>query len=215
MTRVLSTVGWVVMLLLAGLVTFMASRYFWLGPEIASPPPLLEVVMQRQTIFLLHIGGGLIALFVGAWNFLERSRERFINLHRWLGRVYLVSVLVSSIAGFALSFTAQGGLPARIGFGMLAVLWLGTAVFAYVRIRAFDIESHRRWMIRNYSLTFAAVTLRLWIPILMIAGNDFPSTYMTVAWLSWVPNLIVAELIANRVAKKVIRVELNSDALTE
>jgi hypothetical protein len=63
------------------------------------------------------------------------------------------------------------------------------------------VESHRRWMIRNYSLTFAAVTLRLWIPILMVAGNDFPSTYTTVAWLAWVPNLIVAELIASRVVR--------------
>lgn len=187
------------MMLLAGLVAFTAARYFWLSPDIAAPPPLFEMVAQRHTIFLFHIGGGLIALFIGAWNFLERSRERFLNLHRWFGRIYLISVLASSLAGFSLSFTAQGGLTARIGFGMLAVLWLMTAIFAYIRIRAFDIESHRRWMIRNYALTFAAVTLRLWLPFLMATGNDFTSAYATVAWLAWVPNLIVAELIASRV----------------
>lgn len=201
MTRVLENIGWVVMMLLAAFVAFVATRYFWLGPELAAPPPLLEMVVQRQTLFLFHIGGGLIALFVGAWNFLERSRNRFLNLHRWLGRIYLVSVLAGGIAGFFLSFTASSGLTARIGFGMLAVLWLATAIFAYLRIRAYDIESHRRWMIRNYALTFAAVTLRLWLPFLMATGNDFPSAYATVAWLSWVPNLLIAEFIASRVVR--------------
>jgi uncharacterized membrane protein len=190
------------MAMLAVLVTVLAAPYFWLSPESAAPPPLLEMVIQRHTLFLFHIGGGMIALVVGAWNFLEGSRERFLNLHRWLGRLYIVSVFTSGLAGFALSFTAQGGLTARIGFGMLAFLWVATAVLAYVRIRAHDIESHRRWMIRNYSLTFAAVTLRLWIPTLMIAGNDFSVVYPTVAWLAWVPNLLVAEIIANRMIPK-------------
>jgi hypothetical protein len=85
---------------------------------------------------------------------------------------------------------------------MLAFLWVATAALAYVRIRAYDIESHRRWMIRNYSLTFAAVTLRLWIPFLMIAGYDFSVVYPTVAWLAWVPNLIIAEIIANKIIPK-------------
>lgn len=198
MTRVLSNVGWILMTLLAVLVAVTATRYFWLSANVAAPPPLLEMVLHRHTLFLFHIGGGAIALLVGAWNFLKRSRERFLILHRWLGRIYLVSVLSGGIAGLALSFTAVGGLSGRIGFGMLAVLWLITAAFAYIRIRNYDIESHRRWMIRNYALTFAAVTLRLWLPILIGSGHDFPEAYTTVAWLSWVPNLIVAEIIASR-----------------
>ena len=202
MTRVLGNIGWLIMAMLAVLVTVLAAPYLWLSPESAAPPPLLETVIQRHTIFLFHIGGGMIALVVGAWNFLERSRERFLNLHRWLGRLYILSVLTAGLAGFSLSFTAQGGLTARVGFGMLAVLWITTAALAYLRIRAHDIESHRRWMIRNYSLTFAAVTLRLWLPFFMIAGYDFSTAYPTVAWLAWVPNLLVAEIIANRIVPK-------------
>jgi hypothetical protein len=68
------------------------------------------------------------------------------------------------------------------------------------------IEEHRHWMMRNFSLTFAAVTLRLWIPILIVAqlpsGIDaevaFNQAYQTVPWLSWVPNLIVAEMLIQR-----------------
>ena len=84
MTRVLGNIGWLIMAMLAVLVTVLAAPYFWLSPASAAPPPLLEAVMQRHTLFLFHIGGGMIALVVGAWNFLERSRERFLNLHRWL-----------------------------------------------------------------------------------------------------------------------------------
>ena len=53
---------------------------------------------------------------------------------------------------------------------------------------------HERWMIRSFSLTFAAVTLRLYIPIGMIAGFPFNQAYVAIAWLCWVPNLMAAEL---------------------
>ena len=198
MTRAINLAGWLLMTLGALLIAVMSSRYFLLSAELAAPPPLLPVVTGRSVIFLLHVAGGIIALAAGAWNFLQWSRERYLNLHRWLGRIYLVSVLVGGVAGLALAATAQGGLAGKFGFGMLAVLWIVTAIFAYRRIRQFDIESHRRWMIRNYALTFAAVTLRLWLPLLGGLGADFNDSYPAVAWLCWVPNLIVAEFLASR-----------------
>ncbi len=111
------------------------------------------------------------------------------------GRIYLLSVLVSAAAGLYLAFPAFGGLPARIGFGLLGVLWLATGWIAYRRIRQGDVQMHRRWIIRNYALTFSAVTLRLWLLLLVAFGYDFPEAYPAVAWLAWVPNLLVAELI--------------------
>jgi uncharacterized membrane protein len=198
MTRVINHAGWVLLTIGALLIAVLSSRYFLLGAEVAAPPPLLAMVSGRTVTFLLHVGGGIIALAAGAWNFLEWSRVRYLNLHRWLGRIYLVSVLVGGLAGLSLAITAQGGLAGKFGFGMLAILWIVTAVFAYRRIRQFDIESHRRWMIRNYALTFAAVTLRIWLPVLSVAGSDFRDSYPAVAWLCWVPNLIVAEWLASR-----------------
>ncbi len=51
-------------------------------------------------------------------------------------------------------------------------------------------------MIRNYSLTFAAVTLRIWLPLfLMQFGVErFEQSYAVIEWLAWVPNLIIAEV---------------------
>ena len=53
-------------------------------------------------------------------------------------------------------------------------------------------------MIRTNALTFAAVTLRLWLPAFIASGADYIEAYTAVAWLSWVPNLLVAEWIVHR-----------------
>jgi hypothetical protein len=52
-------------------------------------------------------------------------------------------------------------------------------------------------MIRSFALTFAAVTLRIYLPLAIIQNQgEFPlDAYRAIAWLAWVPNLIVAELV--------------------
>ena len=97
-----------------------------------------------------------------------------------------------------MSFQAFGGLGARAGFASLAVAWLYTGFRAYRAIRARDIASHRRWMIRNLALTFAAVTLRIWIPMSFVFAIPFAVSYSIIAWFCWVPNLLVAELILSK-----------------
>jgi hypothetical protein len=93
---------------------------------------------------------------------------------------------------------AYGGTISRLGFGVLSCLWLYTGYRAYKHIRAKEIELHRQWMIRNYALTFAAVTLRVWLPISSIMGIDFKAAYITIAWMCWIPNLLVAQWIISR-----------------
>ncbi|MEQ8879328.1 MAG: DUF2306 domain-containing protein, partial [Cyclobacteriaceae bacterium] len=64
------------------------------------------------------------------------------------------------------------------------------------------IEEHQRWMLRSYALTFAAVTLRLWLPALTGLGIAFIVAYKIISWLSWVPNLLVVEWLINRTGTK-------------
>lgn len=99
---------------------------------------------------------------------------------------------------YAHVFASVVALAARLGFACLALGWLYTGWRAYLAIRARDIVSHRRWMVRNFALTFAAVTLRLWLPASMASGIAFELAYPEIAWLCWVPNLLVAELLFNQ-----------------
>ena len=54
-------------------------------------------------------------------------------------------------------------------------------------------------MLRSYGLIFAAVTLRIWLPLLIIAHEgQFLPAYRWVAWVSWVPNLLFVEWVIRR-----------------
>jgi len=194
MSRALKITGWLLMMMLASLIALVSLRFFFLRPEVASGPPLGEHFAARLPLLLAHVSGGVLALVLGPWQFWAGLRDRALRAHRWVGRVYLCAILLGGVAGLALAVMAFGGLATQTGFGGLALGWLVTGVMAYVRVRQGDFEAHREWMIRNYALTFAAVTLRLWLPLMTVAGLPFITAYTIVAWLSWVPNLLTAEL---------------------
>lgn len=146
-----------------------------------------------------HIAGGMGAMLFGPWQFSTRLRQRFPDAHRWLGRSYLVAVVIGAVAGFAMARVSREGIATHLGFGLLSLAWLFTAVQAYRSILHGRVSSHRRWMIRNFALSLAAVTLRNYLPLLLFGLHwSFRASYITVAWACWVPNLIVAEWFVRR-----------------
>ena len=144
--------------------------------------------------FYTHIFLGGLALLTGFSQFYKNLRTKRLNLHRALGKVYVIAVLLSGAAGLGIAYFASGGWIPAFGFAALAVLWLYTTANAYTSIRKGLVLAHQRWMIRSYALCFAAVTLRIYLP-LFIAGFDmeFYDAYRIIAWLCWVPNILVAE----------------------
>ena len=141
-----------------------------------------------------HVLGSGVALLIGGFQFLPKLRARRIQLHRWLGRTYLAAVLIGAVGGIVMAARADGGLAGQIGFFLLGVVWLVSGWQAYAAVRRGDITAHRVWMIRNFALTFAAVTLRVYLGLSQaVFGLSFEAFYPAVAWLCWVPNLIVAE----------------------
>ena len=142
-----------------------------------------------------HTVGGAIASLIGPFQFLGSLRRRFPRWHVWCGRVYLICVGLSGLAGLFLSPNSEARDTLGIGFILLALAWLFTGTKAYLAICARDVEAHRRWMIRNYALTYAAVTLRVQMPLLIVFGGLTPTAALNVeGWLCWVPNLILVEL---------------------
>ncbi|MEM7102696.1 MAG: DUF2306 domain-containing protein [Bacteroidota bacterium] len=148
-------------------------------------------------IFHFHFIGGGIALFLGWAQFWKWLRNKYFRFHRITGMIYVGAILLASApAGIYASFFAIGRFSNDIGFGMMGVLWFIFTFLAFTAIKKKNLSEHINWMIRSYALTLGAVTLRLWLPILMgLIGLSFDEAYSTVAWLSWVPNLIVAEIV--------------------
>ncbi len=154
--------------------------------------------------FYQHILLGAVAMLTGWIQFNRNWRNKNLKLHRNLGKVYLVAVLLSGLAGFYLALHATAGLIASLGFIGLAIGWLYTTVRAYRSIRKGNTDAHEQWMVRSYAFTFAAVTLRFWLPGLQLGlGLDFFTTYKIVAWLCWVPNALLAEWLIARKRRQI------------
>ncbi len=196
-------IGWWVMTVLAQLIAAYAIALLFL--PAMRPPFLQQRFLSIPVIAFMHLSGSAVALSFGAFQHNTRFRSRFLNVHRWMGRTYVISVLVGGTAAFIMATISQEGLPTHVGFGLLAVLWLTATGIAYARIRAGDQTLHRRWMIRSYALTYAAVTLRIYLPLSMAFGLPFGPAYQTISWLAWVPNLVVAEWIILRQRAEALR----------
>lgn len=157
-------------------------------------PDMQANFLAHSTGIYTHAFASIVALVLGPFQFSARLRQKHIDIHRWLGRTYLaVGVLVGGLSGLYMSQYAFGGPVARLGFAGLAVCWLYTGFRAYLAVRSGAIGEHRKWMVRNFSLTFAAVMLRLYLPASMVAGVEFAVAYPIIAWLCWVPNVVFAE----------------------
>ena len=191
MTGKLTSGSVVVLIALSIPIAFYAFG-FQLG--VGGDPDFYRRFAEIPVYAAMHVVGAGIALLIGGFQFAGRIRKRAINLHRWSGRIYLICVLIGGIGGFVLAGQATGGPVACIGFGMLSVIWLFSGWQAFAAVRAGDIANHRLWMARNFSLTFAAVTLRIYLGLLQGPMElTFEEAYPVVAWLSWVPNLILVE----------------------
>lgn len=188
-------VAWVVFGLLAisiGLYPisylFIDSSYGFLSQK---PVELLTNILWRVGFFGHIIFGG-IALLTGWSQFSVRLRKKRIELHRKLGKIYVLSALISGFCGFAIAPFATGGWVSALGFLALGALWLYTTYTAYVAIKRKDVDLHQAMMIFSYAACFAAVTLRIYLPILNLIFGEFLIAYKIVAWLCWVPNIAFA-----------------------
>ncbi|ASV29332.1 DUF2306 domain-containing protein [Maribacter cobaltidurans] len=145
-----------------------------------------------NTGFYGHISFGGLALGIGWVQFSRRFRNSNLARHRLIGKIYVIAVLISGFCGGFIAFYATGGFIAKLGFFFLAVVWLFFTLSAYFAIRKGDIEKHKVFMIYSYAACFGAVTLRIWLPLLILIIGSFEPAYRIVAWLAWVPNLVFA-----------------------
>jgi uncharacterized membrane protein len=184
-------VGWV--LLLLGAVFAAGNAVMFMLVHDYGSPDIKGRFFGTAIAGWAHTMGGAIASLIGPFQLIPKIRTTWPRVHVWMGRTYLLAVLAGSLAGMFFAPKADAGLIGNIGFATLGLFWFYSAGRAYLSIRSGDVQTHRRWMIRNYALTFGAATLRIELPLLIIAGMGFAAAYTTVAWLSWVPNWLIAE----------------------
>jgi len=187
----------VILALIIGLypaIYFIINRKFGLL-QTKTDEVLLNI--NWNIAFYIHIIFGAIALLVGWTQFSLKSRTTNIKMHRIIGKLYICSVILSSLSGIYIGLFATGGFWASLGFITLAIIWFSSTLKAYFSIRKKQVILHQKMMIYSYAACFAAVTLRIWLPLLISILNDFTKAYIITAWVCWIPNIFVAYSLTN------------------
>jgi uncharacterized membrane protein len=145
--------------------------------------------------FYTHVFSSVLALAAGLTQFSGHVLKNHRRLHRIVGWIYVVDILIINFpAAMIMAYYANGLLPSKIAFTILDCLWFWFTYKAVIAARHRKIDEHKRFMIRSYALTFSAITLRSWKIILASTLHPDPLTlYMIDAWMGFVPNLLLAE----------------------
>lgn len=153
-----------------------------------------------KAFFNTHIVFGGLALLIGWIQFNRYIRKHYRWLHRLVGMLYIVSAWLSVCGVGYISFFAEGGAVAFFGFVFGGLVWFYTTIQGYIAIRNGLVVQHQRFMIYSYATCLGAATLRIWLPLLVATTDNFILSYQLVAWISWMPNLMVACFIIKRKA---------------
>jgi uncharacterized membrane protein len=155
------TILWVLMAL-----AFVAVLVLLEYPYLSRPNPGRDRLFSEKLALIPHVLTGLIALVIGPLQFSVRLRQRNLSFHRILGKIYVGSIVVSSLTSIIIGW--HFGKVRPYGFcetDCQASLWLLTTLAAFITARNRHIVAHRQWMIRSYALTFLFVTSRLAAPL--------------------------------------------------
>ncbi|MFN0728796.1 DUF2306 domain-containing protein [Polaribacter gochangensis] len=196
--------SWIIIGILSTLVGLYPIIYFLIDRQfglLSSKSADLLSNNLWNIAFYGHIVLGGIALLIGWLQFSKKLRRNRIKLHKSIGKIYVISVLISGICGLYIAFFATGGIISILGFYSLGIIWLSTTIISFIAIKNKNVALHEKLMIFSYAACFGAVTLRIWLPILINLIGGFTVAYRIVAWLSWVPNIIIAYLITKNKSK--------------
>jgi uncharacterized membrane protein len=121
--------------------------------------PLRERYAPIAWLVMLHGIPGATALFLGVMQFSKRLRQRHLNWHRVMGRIYVGSVFIAAPAAVVVAFKLP--IPTLLLASAIQALgWIVTTATALYCVRTGRIQQHREWMIRSFPFAMVFVVVR-------------------------------------------------------
>lgn len=174
--------------------TFMhgADHYLKLTPEA------LGKYFKLRWILIAHITSGGGALILGIVQFWPKLRNYSWKLHRFIGIMYLLAVLVSSICALILSFTTAYKITWGYAFTLQiwASVWITSTFLAYYLALKKDFRQHQHWMARSYIVTigFLISGFAYKLPVMQeLSKTEDIGTPLF--WMGWSVPLYIYEIV--------------------
>ena len=182
--------------------------FFWLMLKITLEyiplNPNVSFLMIKQTevverpeylyFFYTHVYTSIFVLLTG---FLAILRRNFglNNFHRNAGKIYIfLLLLLAAPSGIYMGIFANGGFLSKLSFVILGCLWWFSTFKAYQLARQKNFKEHKKWMWRSFAFTLSAITLRMWKVFIVYLFHPNPmDVYQIIAWLGWIPNILLIE----------------------
>jgi uncharacterized membrane protein len=161
------------------------------------PAETIEYGYARNPLLtFLHILPGTLFIVLGALQFLKPLRNRFIHIHRWMGRTYLLLGLIVGISAIVMGFVVRfGGITETTAVTLFGIFFLFSLGKAYLHIRRKEFAQHREWMIRAYSIGIAVATMRPVIGLFFAFTNiPFHEFFGITFWIAFILHTMVAEM---------------------
>lgn len=150
-----------------------------------------------------HLATGAIILLLGPVQLIRPVRERWPAMHRWLGRVYVLTAFVAGVGGLGFIVTKGtiGGAAMNAGFGLYGVLMVLATVQTYRYGRARELDRHRAWALRLFALAIGSWLYRMdygfWLLAMHRLGHleTFRGPFdVIMSFFFYLPNLALVEL---------------------
>lgn len=174
--------------------TFMhgADHFLELTPEA------LGKYFSLRWILIMHITAGGGALILGPPQFSEKLMTHYKRLHRIIGILYLLAILVSSVCAVILAFTTAYAVNWAYAFSVQvwASVWITASFIAYRSALKRKFKLHKEWMTRSYIVTFAFVVSGLIVKLPWVQQlGSFEDISPSLFWFGWAVPLYVYEMI--------------------
>lgn len=200
LTLIVNSAAFLAILYASYLLILLSLPYIHFQPnvEFLGTKQLIYHIDLWRISFYVHVFSSPIVILAGLLQFNRWILAKRPKIHRGLGYAYIVTVLlISGPSALVMSFYANGGRVAQTSFVLLTFIWIATTLLSFLKAKKGKYLSHTKWNIRSYALTLSAVTLRFYSYIFDVLEfrMDPKSTYILLAYLSWIPNLIIAEIL--------------------
>jgi uncharacterized membrane protein len=185
-------VFWSALIVLSAYYLYRAINYRFLTPNRLGPD-----LFNKQIWYFTHLIAALPVIIGAPIQFVASIRTRRPELHRLLGRIYVVGASIAALTAIYLGGVVGEYDGSKLPIVLLGSLWLFFTLAAWRCAVRKDFKAHRLFMIRSYGLALVLVWLRLMYTFqdtLFFYVTDEALRDTTREWASWVVPLLAIEL---------------------